>query len=380
MIDTPEALVRLADTLMAAPAVALDTEFVWSNTYYPRLGIVQVAWPGGEPDLVDAAALEDLSDLGPVLRAPHVVKVLHDAHQDLTILRRVTGTHPCNVFDTRCGAGFVGLGATRSLGVILHELLNVTLPKTETRSDWLQRPLTDLQEQYARDDVRHLLAARTEILRRARERGHIDWLEEEMAAYDDPSLYEERGVRACYNRIGGTGRLTIRQRTVLRELAAWREEEARLRDCPRSYIVSDKALTEIARRLPRTQRRLTGLRSLDRSLVSRYGAKLLDLVEGALSMPPEAQAAPSEKLPDNNTHTACVHLVMAYIMGRSLARGIDPALLASRKEISAYVAGGARQDHALSRGWRHAFLGKDLPRILEGSLEVRMDPDTLLPS
>lgn len=380
MIDTSKALVRLANTLMAAPAVALDTEFVWDNTYYPRLGVVQVAWPGGESDLIDATALEDLSDLGPVLRAPHVVKVLHDAHQDLIILRRATGAHPCNVFDTRCGAGFVGLGATRSLGVILHDLLNVTLPKTETRSDWLQRPLTDLQERYARDDVRHLLAARTEILRRARERGHIDWLEEEMATYDDPSLYEERDVRACYSRIGGTGRLTMRQRTVLRELAAWREEEARLRDRPRGHIVSDKALVEIARRLSRTQSRLTGIRSLDRPAVSRYGATLLGIVEGALSIPREAQAAPPEKFPDNNAHAARVHLVMAYVMGRSLACGIDPALLASRKDVSVYVAGGARQDHALSRGWRHAFLGKDLPGILDGSLEVRMDPDTMLPS
>ncbi len=380
MIDTPEALVRLADTLMTAPAVALDTEFIWETTYYPRLGVVQVAWPGGEPDLIDATALEDLSALGSVLRAPHVVKVLHDAHQDLIILRRATGAYPCNVFDTRCAAGFVGLGATRSLGAILHNLLNVTLPKTETRSDWLQRPLTDLQERYARDDVRHLLAARTEILRRARERGHIAWLEEEMATYDDPSLYEEVDVNTCYSRIGGAGRLTMRQRTVLRELAAWREAEARLRDRPRGRIASDKALAEIARRLPRKMSRLTGIRILDRSTTSRYGAKLLDIVQGALAIAPEAKAALPERLPDNNVHAARVHLVMAYVMGRSLACGIDPALLASRKEVSAYVAGGPRRDHALSRGWRHAFLGKDLPGILDGSLEVRMDSDTMLPS
>lgn len=380
MIDTPEALVRLADTLMAAPAVALDTEFVWVDTYYPRLGVVQVAWPGGEPDLIDAATLGDLSVLGPVLRAPRIVKVLHDAQQDLIILRRATGAYPCNVFDTRCAAGFVGLGATRSLGAILHDLLHVTLPKTETRSDWLRRPLTDLQKRYARDDVRHLLAARTEILRRARERGHIDWLEEEMATYDDPSLYEETDVHACYSRIGGAGRLTTHQRTALRELAAWREEEARLRDRPRGRIVSDKALVEIARRRPRTMSRLTGIRSLDRSTTSRYGAKLLDIVQGAPAIPSEAKATLPDTLPDNNAHAARVHLVMAYIMGRSLACGIDPALLASRKEVSAYVAGGARQDHALSRGWRCAFLGKDLPGILDGSLEVRMDPDTMLPS
>ncbi len=192
MIDTREALESLVERALTAECVALDTEFVWERTYYPRLGLVQVGFAEDDSALIDAAAFPDLAPLGRVLAAPSVVKILHDAPQDLTILRRATGAYPKNIFDTRRAAGFVGLSATLSLGDLLRETLGVSLTKTEARTDWLRRPLSANQQTYAHDDVRFMPAARAELLARARQRHREAWLHEELAAYDDPALYKEK--------------------------------------------------------------------------------------------------------------------------------------------------------------------------------------------
>ena len=272
MIDSPEALEALVERALQADCVALDTEFVWERTYYPRLGVVQVGFARDDSALIDAVALTDLSPLGRLLAAAEVVKVLHDAPQDLTILRRATGAYPRNIFDTRRAAGFVGLSATISLGDLLRETLGVSLTKTEARTDWLRRPLSPGQQAYAHDDVRFMPEARAELLTRARQRRREAWLNEELAAYDDPALYDERDPHEQYLRIGGAGRLSPPQRAVLRELTAWREEEARRRDRPRSHIIPDKALTALARRLPRTQAHLSAVHALSDRAAQCHGA------------------------------------------------------------------------------------------------------------
>ncbi|MFB3132499.1 MAG: ribonuclease D, partial [Rhodothermales bacterium] len=192
MIATPQALEALIARALEAECVALDTEFVWERTYYPQLGLVQVGFAEDDSALIDTVACRDLAPLGRLLAAPEVVKILHDAPQDLTILRRITGSSPKNIFDTRRAAGFVGLSATLSLGDLLREILGVALPKTETRTNWLRRPLSAEQHAYAHSDVRYLPAARAELLARLRQRHRETWFYEEMNAYDDPALYAEK--------------------------------------------------------------------------------------------------------------------------------------------------------------------------------------------
>jgi ribonuclease D len=180
MIESPEHLASLVDSIRASGRVALDTEFVWERTYFPRLGIVQAGLCDGECALIDACAGFPLIALGPVLADTSIQKVLHDAQQDLTILRRASGESPRNIFDTRTAAGFAGFAATVSLQDLMASLLGIELPKTETRTDWLRRPLTEKQVEYALDDVRYLFRARDALLQRARDMGNEAWLLEEM--------------------------------------------------------------------------------------------------------------------------------------------------------------------------------------------------------
>lgn len=178
MISTVEALKDVVAQAREAECVALDTEFVWEDTYYPKLGIIQLGWSKTECYLIDAVAVHDLSPLGDLLADAHTVKILHDAQQDLWILRHATGVTACQIFDTRCAAGFAGMSSTLSLSNLLRMCLNVLLPKTETRTDWLQRPLSDEQLEYALDDVRYLPALRDYLLKAVKQRGREAWLKD----------------------------------------------------------------------------------------------------------------------------------------------------------------------------------------------------------
>ena len=242
MIDSEQGLAERLGEARRLGHTAIDVEMVWERTFYPALGVIQLGFSRDACHLVDAVALEGrFEPLAELLSGP-AVKILHDALQDLTVLRMATGASPRSIFDTRIAAGFAGLAHTISLRDLLRELFGVELEKTETRTDWLRRPLSPTQTGYAEDDVRYLVEAREELLRRARAAGVEDWLQEEMAGLDDPALYEERDPREAFRRVKGYGKLDRRQLAVLRELAAWREEAARDLDRPRGQVASDKLL------------------------------------------------------------------------------------------------------------------------------------------
>jgi ribonuclease D len=376
MTDTPEALAALVERARCAEAVALDTEFVWERTYYPRLGVVQVGLGEDDVHLLDAAAL-DLAPLGAVLEDAAVVKVLHDAQQDLTILRRATGASPRNVFDTQRAAGFVGLTATISLQDLFAETVGVALPKGHTRSDWLRRPLSAEQAAYAEDDVRYLLAARRVLVERARERGRFDWVEEEMRRYDDAALYEERDTEDQGDRVKarGVGALSPVQRTVLRELAIWREGEARRRDLPRRRVLDDDALVATARQMPEKIEALR-LPGASEKVLRRHAEDLLAAVRRGRAVPPEGRPRRPERDPDEERLQAVTSLLQAFVAGRCTREDIDPMLVATKADLRALATDGPEADpdtHEVLRGWRHMFIGADLLALLRGEAAVTLD-------
>lgn len=367
MIDSPQALAELVRHLRGHAHVALDTEFVWERTYYPRLGLVQIGLSREEVHLVDAVALPDLGPLAPLLEDEGVVKLLHDAQQDLTILRRASGANPVRVFDTQRGAGLAGLSATVSLQDLVAETTGVRLGKGETRSDWLRRPLSKRQLDYALDDVRYLPEAFEALAGRLRASGRLGWAEEEMARYDDPGLYEDDDPRERYHHVRGRARrgFSPLDYAVLRELAAWREAEARKRDRPRGHIVPDDALLEAARRRPRSEGELGEVRALSEAARRRYGAALLRAVEAGLAVPEaERPEPPVRRAPDEGA-AARADLALALLKGRCLREGVDAGLVATRAEVEGLVQEAGRESPLL-QGWRKEFVGADLRSLLRG--------------
>lgn len=372
MINTEVALKDVVARIMEAGSVALDTEFFWERTFYPRLGLVQLGLPDGSSCLVDAPAIGGfepggLEPLGRLLSSRRVMIILHDAPQDLFILCRASGAFPRNIFDTRLAAGFAGLDFTTSLGHLLDDLFDIQLPKSETRADWLRRPLSTRQLAYAEDDVKHLHAARDELVRRATERGVSRWLSEELSGMDDPSGYGDRDPFLQFTRIKGTGRLTSRELAVLRELAAWREGAARRRDLPRGRVLADKTLVRLARIQPDTLRILTGRGGVSEHAARHFGEEILRAVETGLGVTPEQ--CPPQALHRRSDSVAGTLVEKALKMMREAAeqRRIDPALVGSRAEVKALLGAGAAarpEDHRLLRGWRFTLVGGELKKWL----------------
>jgi len=360
LITTPAELEQVATRLLQADAVAVDTEFFWERTFYPILGLVQLATRDNACWLVDAVSIKDLRALGPVLASPNVVKVLHDAPQDLGIIARATGASPRRIFDTRLAAGFAGFDPTCSLQALLRQALGIELAKAETRSDWLRRPLSASQVRYAADDVLHLLPMRENLLARCVGDDVRGWLQADLALLDDPALYGDRDPQLMYLRVKGGARLDARQRAILRELAAWRELEARQRDWPRGHVLQDDALVTLARLAPVDQAALAAIPDVPRNMPDAVRADILDAVtrggavpDAACPQPPDTSALSQRELKSQSDR------LLAHIAAACAAHQISPAVVASRADADSYVrqlASGSMAHQPLAQGWRNRFV------------------------
>ena len=358
MIHTAQALAELVERALDCERVALDTEFVWNRTYYPKLGVIQLALASRDCHLIDPIAIADLSPLGALLEHAEVELILHDAQQDLAILRRVTGAFPRNVFDTRCAAGLANMSSTTSLAELLEQTLGVVLHKTETLTNWVRRPLSEDQLAYAIEDVRYLHEVRDVLRAHVEEIGRSTWLAEELAAYDDPRLYAERDPREQFTRVKGAGRATPRELAILRELAAWREEEARHRDRPRNHVLTDEVLVLLARRKPQSLEELGRLRTLGNHRYDRY---LLEQIRRGSAIPDE-ECPPRPPL-DKEVVERKLAQSMDYLRRQSDEARIDAPFVAARAEVRNLILDAVTatpEDHRLLRGWRRDFIGEAL--------------------
>jgi ribonuclease D len=361
-IETQEALAKFASRAARQPVLALDTEFVWTRTFYPRLGIVQLGWSKEEAGLIDIPAIEDLSALASLVTDGGVVKILHDALQDLQIIYLKTGALPKNIFDTRLASGFCGLTSTLGLNALLTELLDIELDKSVTRTDWLQRPLTEKQETYALEDVRYLNQVRELLLQRVEAAGNTAFLEEDLLRFDNPVMYRERDPYEQYTRLKGTGAMAAEQLSAVRELAAWRELTAREKNLPRGFIVDDKLLVEVAKRLPRSERQLKDLETEHQKGIRRYGARFVEIVVQALDDPyfthleKKGRMSPeARKRLDGKAKRLVTRLTETCS-----ERQIDPALVGNRNELRELLvkreSGRAEESPLMREGWRKGIL------------------------
>ena len=364
MIDNPKALAELVERSLTKTCVALDTEFVWNRTYYPKLGVIQLALAGDDCHLIDTVAITDLSPLRQVLEDPEIELILHDAQQDLTILRQATGAFPRNVFDTRCAAGLANMSSTTSLAELLELTIGVLLDKTETRTDWVRRPLSEEQLAYAIEDVCHMHEVRDVLRARIEKISRSTWLAEELAVYDDPTLYEQRDPREQFERVKGIGRTSSRERAVLRELTAWREEEARRRDRPRSHVLADETLIYLARRQPQSLQDLDKIRGLNRH---RDGARIIEEIRRGLAVPDDAcPRRPPRRRFDEEFIERKLAESMQHLRQQSDKAQIDAPFVAARAEVRKLVLNAAEatpENHRLLRGWRRELVGSELHEI-----------------
>lgn len=362
MIQTAEALQELTDRLYAADALAVDTEFVRERTYYPGLGLIQIA-DGSDAFLIDPVAIEDLEPLRRVFADPDVVKVLHSPSEDMEVFYHRFGEVPAPLFDTQIAAALVGMGYSLGYHRLIVELFGIDLPKGQTRTNWLRRPLREAQLEYAALDVAHLLPS-YDVLRHALEAsGRHDWAQEEFAAYGDTERFE-LDPETVYLGTKGLRHVSGDALTIFRDLAAWREREARRRDLPRNFVVPEASLSRIAQTNPRSPRELKKIRELRDQDARRHGDAILEIVERALDADP-AERPPQPPTPiDLRDHRDVVEELRQAVRDRAEELDLPPELLATRRTVENLVRRHLEgQDEPLPRelrGWRREAIGEGL--------------------
>lgn len=383
MITTTDALADAVRRAREAGAVGVDTEFIWERTYYPTLGVVQIGYPDGTAELIDAPEIDDWSPLAELMSDPDTVKILHDAQQDLNILYRASGGLPKNIFDTQRTAGFVGLSSTISLSELLKSLLRVRLDKSETRSDWTARPLSEAQIKYAKEDVIHSVDLMLKIMKKAEKLDRADWIKDEMRMYETESLYEERDPDAEMPRVRGSGSLTRQQRDMLRALGSWREYKARRRNLPRGFVLSDDAIISLIKRPPSKAEDIRQMKGLsERNAKRNRGAIWEALERGRSGELPELPNNKHDGPQPDDGYEARVDLALAFVKGTCLAAEIDPALIGNRADITAFILEidiACPTRHRLLAGWRGELCGRALLGLLQGEGSVAVDTETRLP-
>jgi len=332
--DELEALVRIARN---SGAVALDTEFVWERTYYPKLGLIQIALSDEDCYLIDPLAIDDLSALGKLLSNRSVVKIFHDAPQDLAILRRATGTTPQNIFDTRLAAGFAGFQSTLSLSNLVNELLDIELSKEETRTNWLQRPLTAEQVRYALDDVRYLRAVRVLLLTRIIGPKIKSWLQEELNLLNNPATYNGPPDNERYRRIRGSSSLDRQGLAILKNLTNWREGMARKLDRPRGHVVPDGVLLEAARSKAVSTKILQDKTTLSAKALSKYGDTLAAIADTSCKQSPDAYPREQRPVRLSQPEKNSLDRLHKFIDLKCELLGIAPSLVGNSSELKELI-------------------------------------------
>jgi len=365
-IDTREALDRFCEQLCDADWIALDTEFLREKTYYPKLCLLQIATPD-HVACIDPIAIDDLSPVLDVLFDISVTKVLHSGRQDLEIFYHLAGKVPSPVFDTQIAALMLGYPEQVGYASLVKDELGIELDKLHTRADWSLRPLSRGQLQYAADDVIYLVEIYQRLSEKLAELGRNDWLLEDFQGLTNRDLYENPPENA-WLKVKGGNRLRGGSLSVMQSLARWRERIAQQKDRPKGWILRDDALIDIARHKPDSLAALGKIRGLSEGLVRNSGEKIIELVNEATGNTPVP-------FPDNGRLTklspdqsAVVDVMMALVRLSGEQNNLNPAVLATRKQLEMLVLGDT--DSAVVKGWRKKFVGKQLLEFLNGELKL----------
>ncbi|MFK3799558.1 MULTISPECIES: ribonuclease D [unclassified Pseudomonas] len=342
------------------PFVALDTEFMRVDTFYPIAGLLQIG-DGARAFLIDPLLIGNWAPLSALLENTDVIKVLHACSEDLEVLLRLTGSLPVPLFDTQLAAAYLNLGFSMGYSRLVQDVLNIELPKGETRSDWLQRPLSETQISYAAEDAVHLAEVYA-LLRPRLSDDKYAWVLEDGAELV-ANLRRETDPYEIYREAKLAWKLSRAQLNVLRELCAWREQQARLRDQPRNRILREHSLWPLAKSQPDNLGALAKIEDMHPKTVRQDGEFLLNLIKTAGNVSPDLwPPALPEPLPIEASNV----LKRLRSIGQQQAERLNmaPELMLRKKTLEALLKtgfpDGPYQLPDSLRGWRRELMGQML--------------------
>ncbi len=370
LITTTESLAEICQRLAQHPFVTVDTEFLRETTFWPKVCVIQLA---SDDEAVAVDTLAEGLDLTPffdLMANPNVVKVFHAARQDLEIVWHLAKMIPAPLFDTQVAAMVCGYGDQVAYGELAQSICKVTLDKSSRFTDWSRRPLSDAQIDYALADVTHLRDIYRALVAKLQKTDRMSWLADEMGTLCSPATYEQHPDRA-WERFRNRARKP-RDLAVLMEVAAWREREAQTKDVPRSRVLKDDILIEIALAAPRTAEALGNLRAFPRGMErSRAGSEIIVAIERGLERDPKTLPK-IERERRNNGGGATVELLKVLLRQVAERHGVAAKMIATVDDLEAIAADDKADVPALS-GWRFELYGAKAIELKRGRLALTVE-------
>ncbi len=370
-ITDQDALEAFCGKLAQSDFICVDTEFHREKTYWSELCLVQASAPGIE-GLIDPLA-EDL-DIGPFLQLiadPGRIKVFHAARQDIEIFDRLIGHPPGPVFDTQIAAMALGLGDSISYDNLIQRTLKRHIDKSSQFTDWTRRPLSEKQRIYALGDVTHLRDCFIQMRDELMEKGRWDWVREEMAELEDPSLYDFSPKLAWK-------RIKIRKprkeyAAIIASVAEWREERAQTLNKPRRRLLKDDAIQEIAEQKPQTEKAFDQLRAVPNGFIrSRNAEGLIEAVTTAINDPDAYAPDLPKRVHNAQIPAGAPEMLKVLLKAVSEDAGVVPRLIANAADIER-IARGERENIKAFTGWRHDVFGAKAAALLSGNLALSFE-------
>jgi ribonuclease D len=370
LVTSTSDLIQVCNRLSSAEFITVDTEFMREQTFWPELCLVQVASDTVEAIIDPLAPGIDLKVFYALMANEQVTKVFHAARQDIEIMYSEAGLIPAPIFDTQVAASVCGYGDSVSYVNLVKDITGHDIDKSSRFTDWSRRPLSEKQLLYALGDVTHLRDVYLHLRSKLDSTGRTSWLDEEMAYLTHPETYETRPEDAWR-------RLKMRTRNrksfgVLIELAAWREQVAQSQNVPRSRVLRDEALYDIANQMPTNSEQLGGLRTLsDGFSRSQRAREIIEAVKRGLELDPKSLPPMSQNRPVSAEAGATIELLKVLLKAAAARHRVAPRLIAGADELER-IAAEDEPDVLALKGWRRQLFGEDALRLKRGQLALTL--------
>jgi len=368
MIENEEDLGKLCEQLKGSAWLAIDTEFERTSTYYPELCLVQVA-NEDIAAIIDPLAVINLDQFFEILYDKSIIKVFHSVHQDLEIFFNLKGAVPTPIFDTQIAAPLLGYAEQIGYAKLVQQVSGIELGKAFTRSDWKQRPLKQEQLEYAINDVIYLGEIYAQFVEKLEKLNRLAWLEKDFSELANPERYQPNPEHV-WKKIRAAKKLKGEKLAVLQKLAAWREVMAREKNRPRSWLIRDEAIVDMAQLLPEDINALSRIKGLQERFLKNHGEVLLGVIQNAKNMPPQPLAKTTQQDKLTEHQAAVVDALSAIVRLQAQIHELNPAALASKKELQAFVQN--QDESVLLSGWRKPLVGDALSEFMRGNQTIQL--------
>ena len=365
LIESDAALAALVAEQGDTDVVVVDTEFMRRDTFYPQAGLIQLCF-ASDPEmawLVDPLPIDDFAPLCDLFADESVTKVVHSASEDLEVFQQLLGQQPLPLFDSQRAAAFVGLKFGLGYRALVEQLAGIHIEKDETRSNWLARPLSPGQLNYAAADVIPLLPIYRELCERLQQHDRLQWVLEDGAGAVEAAT---TAGPPPYLRVKTAWKLDGRQLALLQSVCDWRESRAHSTDKPRNWILHDKLCLQLAQRAPQSVEDLRGLPEMPAAVVRKQGERLVELVRAVHEMPESSLPAPLARPLDAAQRDSLKKLKKAAVeLATSL--GIEAAAILAARDYELMVRMGSGDTVGTPvrwNGWRRQVVVEPLLRLL----------------